>query len=87
LPGRLIVIGFGCVGQGLLPLLLRHIGMAPAAITIVSADDAGRQVAAEYGIRFITRALLPDNYRQVLDPLVGRGDFVLNVSVDVSRWR
>ena len=83
-PGRLVVIGFGCVGRGLLPLLLRHIGMAPAAITIVSADDAGRQVAAEYGIRFITRALLPDNYRQVLDPLVGRGDFVLNVSVDVG---
>jgi ATP-dependent Lon protease len=39
LPGRLIVIGFGCVGQGLLPLLLRHVGMAPGAITIVSADE------------------------------------------------
>ncbi len=84
LPRRLIIIGFGCVGQGLLPLLLRHIGMAPGAITIVSAADDGRQVAAEYGVRFITRGLLPDNYRQVLDPLVDRGDFVLNVSVDVA---
>ena len=23
--GRLVIIGFGCIGQGVLPLLLRHI--------------------------------------------------------------
>ena len=27
-PGRLIVIGFGSIGQGVLPLILRHIGIA-----------------------------------------------------------
>jgi homospermidine synthase len=84
-PGRLIIIGFGSIGQGTLPLILRHIGgLTPDRITIVTADDRGRAEAAHYGIRFIRQALTKENYKHVLDPLVGRGDFVLNVSVDVS---
>ncbi|MCM8597007.1 homospermidine synthase [Accumulibacter sp.] len=82
--GRLVIIGFGSIGQGLLPLLLRHLGMSHEAITVVSADDQGRAVAARYGVRYRVSALEPGNYRQVLDPLVARGDFIVNVSVDVA---
>ena len=40
-PGRLIFIGFGSIGQGVLPLILRHVGgLAAERITIVTADDA-----------------------------------------------
>ena len=84
-PGRLIFIGFGSIGQGVLPLILRHIGgLSRDRITIVTADDAGLAEAKEQGIRFIKQPLTRENFRQVLEPLVGRGDFVLNVSVDVS---
>jgi homospermidine synthase len=83
-PGRLVFVGFGSIGQGVLPLILRHIGIRPERITIVTADDAGRQEAAEYGIKFIRNPLTRENYRQVLEPLLGRGDFLLNLSVDVS---
>jgi len=83
-PGRLVFVGFGSIGQGVLPLVLRHIGIAPDRITIVTADDAGRQEASEYGIKFIKQPLTRENYQQVLSPLVGRGDFLLNLSVDVS---
>ncbi|HKU14408.1 MAG TPA: saccharopine dehydrogenase C-terminal domain-containing protein [Steroidobacteraceae bacterium] len=83
-PGRLVFVGFGSIGQGVLPLVLRHIGIAPERITIVTADTAGQREAAEYGIKFIVNPLTRDNYRQVLDPLLGRGDFLLNLSVDVS---
>jgi len=84
-PGRLIFIGFGSIGQGVLPLILRHVGgLTPDRITIVTADDAGRQQAEESGIRFVNHPLTRENFRHVLDPLVGRGDFLLNLSVDVS---
>jgi homospermidine synthase len=83
-PGRLVFVGFGSIGQGVLPLVLRHIGIRPERITIVTADDAGRQEAADYGIKFIKEPLTQDNYRKVLEPLLGRGDFLLNLSVDVS---
>src|SRR4051812_9108391 len=83
-PGRLVFVGFGSIGQGVLPLVLRHIGIAPDRITIVTADDAGRQEATEYGIKFIKQPLTRENYQQVLSPLLNRGDFLLNLSVDVS---
>ena len=84
-PGRLICIGFGSIGQGVLPLILRHVGgLARDRISIVTADDAGLECAREYGIRFLKQPLTRENFRQVLEPMVGRGDFVLNVSVDVS---
>ncbi len=84
-PGRLVFVGFGSIGQGVLPLILRHVGgLATDRITIVTADDAGREEAAQYGIRFIRQPLTRDNFKHVLDPLVGRGDFLLNLSVDVS---
>jgi homospermidine synthase len=83
-PGRLIFVGFGSIGQGVLPLIMRHIGITTDRITILAADDAGAAVAAEYGIRFIKQALTRENFKRILDPLVGRGDFLLNLSVDVS---
>ena len=41
-PGRILLVGFGSIGQGVLPLILRHIGIAPERITIVTAEDRGR---------------------------------------------
>ncbi|MEX2151669.1 MAG: saccharopine dehydrogenase C-terminal domain-containing protein [Steroidobacteraceae bacterium] len=84
-PGRLICIGFGSIGQGVLPLILRHVdGLSADRITIVTADEAGREEATSFGIKFLNHPLTRENFRHVLDPLVGRGDFVLNLSVDVS---
>lgn len=82
--GRLVIVGFGSIGQGVLPLLLRHIETDPDRITIITAEPRGHQVAAEYGIRFTQTALTRDNYRALLEPQLGEGDFLLNVSVDVS---
>lgn len=83
-PGQLVILGFGSIGQGTLPLILRHIGIEPDRITIIAADDASRAVAARYDVAFRKETLTPDNYRQVLEPKLGEGDFLLNLSVDVS---
>src|SRR5438477_9426388 len=83
-PGRLFIVGFGSVGQGFLPLLLLHMEIAADRITIITAEPRGHDVAAEYGIRFIETALTRSNYRALLEPQLGKNDFLLNVSVDVS---
>ncbi|MDE2052176.1 MAG: saccharopine dehydrogenase NADP-binding domain-containing protein, partial [Gammaproteobacteria bacterium] len=83
-PGRILIVGFGSIGQGVLPLILRHIGIPPERITIVTAEERGNAEAASYGIRFIKERLTRENYRRVLNPLLGRGDFLINVSVEVS---
>src|SRR5215472_7575460 len=84
LEGRLVIIGFGSIGQGVLPLILRHIAVAPQNITIVTAEPRGKDVADQYGVKFVEMPLTRENYRATLDPLIGQGDFLLNVSVEVS---
>jgi homospermidine synthase len=82
--GRIVIVGFGSIGQGILPLILRHIGTSADRITIVSAEDAGRSEAGQFGVEFIKIALNRDNYRRTLEPKLRAGDFLLNLSVDVS---
>jgi homospermidine synthase len=82
--GRLVMVGFGSIGQGVLPLILRHIDMPREKITIVTAAETGREIAAEYGIDFRIEPLTRENHRAVLEPLLRAGDFLLNLSVDVS---
>jgi len=83
-PGRIVIVGFGSIGQGVLPLVLRHLDMAPQQITIVTAHEMGRPEAEAMGVDFILKPLTRDNYVAVLDPLLAKGDFLLNVSVNVS---
>ncbi len=83
-PGKLVMVGCGSVGQGVLPLILRHIDMDPSRISIVTADGRGHEEARHYGIKFIVTPLVRENYEAVLGPMLSEGDFLLNVSVDVS---
>lgn len=83
-PGRMVIVGFGSIGQGVLPLILRHIDMAPPQITVVTAEERGHREARSLGVKFLVTPLTRGNYREVLTPLLGPGDFLLNVSVDVS---
>jgi homospermidine synthase len=83
-PGRIVIVGFGSIGQGVLPLILRHIGIPASRIVIVTAAESGRAEAEQLGVRFIVEPLVRENYRRVLDGLLGRGDFLVNLSVDVS---
>jgi len=82
--GRLVMLGFGSIGQGVLPLLLRHIEMQPAQILIVKPSAKELESADALGVPHLLVELDKDNYRQVLQPRLGRGDFLLNLSVDVS---
>ncbi|MFD1380816.1 homospermidine synthase [Fodinicurvata halophila] len=68
----------------MLPLLRRHIGLAPEDIVIINPDPAPEPIAAEFDAAYITEGLTPDNFRDLLGRYLRSGDFLLNLSVDVS---
>ena len=82
--GRLVMIGFGCIGQGVLPLLLRHVEMRPEQILIMTGDEDGIGVARRHAVPHMVTPLTQENYLQLLEPRLSPGDFLLNLSVDVS---
>jgi homospermidine synthase len=81
---RLVMIGFGCIGKGALPLLLRHLVLDPQRLLVLSADEDGRSLAREFGVAHRIEPLDQNNYESVLEPLLSAGDFLLNLSVGVS---
>ena len=83
-PGRLLVIGYGSVGRGVLPLVRRHIGISQDRIAIIPADPLGRREVELEGIAFHQIALTRENLRAEIGARLSAGDFLLNLSVDVS---
>src|ERR1700726_4992490 len=84
--GKIVFVGFGSIGQGVLPLILRHIGTSSDRITIVTAENSGRTEAEQFGVKFVKTALTRENYRAGLEPRLGRRDSLLNCSVDLSSF-
>lgn len=82
--GRLLMIGYGSIGRGVLPLLLRHIALEPARVCIICPSPAAREAAREYGVQVQEEALTEENFHQCLEPWLQPGDFLLNLSVQVS---
>jgi homospermidine synthase len=85
LDGPVIIIGFGSIGRGVLPLILRHFDVASDDIVVVAPNDDGDAILEHHGIRRIDCALTRHNYAELLSALlVGPAPFIVNVSVDTS---
>lgn len=84
---KIVILGFGSVGQGVLPLLLRHIDIAPEQIKIISAEEDGREEADHYHVPFTMVSITKDNYKEILAKNLSPGDFLLNASINVSSTR
>jgi len=84
LDGPLVMIGFGSIGKGTLPLLMRHITFDHERMVIIDPDDRARAIADQHGIRFVQTRLTGDNYREVLGRYLTPGGFLLNLSVEVA---
>jgi len=85
--GSIVLIGFGSIGRGILPLIERHIDFDLKRLVVIDPSDAHRAILDERGIRFIHQAVTQDNYRELLAPLLTEGDgqgFCINLSVDTS---
>jgi homospermidine synthase len=85
--GPVVMIGFGSIGKGTLPLIERHFHYDRSRFVVIDPDDSGRALLDERGIAFVHQAVTRENYRALLGPLLTRGGgqgFCVNLSVDTS---
>ena len=68
-PGRLVFIGFGSIGQGVLPLILRHVGgLTPDRITIVGVDHskkAAHHLAEAFNVTRVPTFIIMKNGKEL----------------------
>ncbi len=85
--GPIVMIGFGSIGKGTLPLIERHFDYDRSRFVVIDPDDADRALLDERGVKFIHKAVTRENYRELLKPLLTAGGgqgFCVNLSVDTS---
>jgi homospermidine synthase len=86
--GPIVMVGFGSIGKGTLPLIERHLDYDKSRVTVIDPKDEGRKAHCEkHNVRFIQKAVTRDNYRELLTPLLTEGGgqgFCVNLSVDTG---
>lgn len=83
--GRIVMIGFGSIGKGTLPLIQRHFDYDADKMVVIDPNPDSAAFLADQGIRHMQVAITRDNYREVLGALFADGQgFCVNLSVDTS---
>jgi len=91
--GRILITGFGAVGQALLPILLKHLRIPCGHITVI--DFADRQEMLRpwiaRGLRYIRERITPQNLPRLLAAHVNGGDLIIDLAwsigfFDILEW-
>ncbi|MCC0044155.1 MAG: homospermidine synthase [Brucellaceae bacterium] len=85
--GPIVMIGFGSIGRGTLPLIERHFKFDKSRMVVIDPRDDDKALLDERGIRFVQEAVTKKNYKKLLGPLLTEGEgqgFCVNLSVDTS---
>ena len=61
--GPIVMIGFGSIGRGTLPLIERHFKYDKSRFVVVDPSDKNKFLLDERGIKLVQKGLTKDNYR------------------------
>jgi homospermidine synthase len=85
--GPIVMIGFGSIGRGTLPLIERHFTHDTSRFTVIDPRDDDRKLLDNRGIAFLHQKLTRKNYEEILTPLLTEGEgqgFCVNLSIDTG---
>ena len=84
--GRILMAGFGTIGQCVLPMLLDTLAIEPARVHVLDGDDHRDAVRAwrERGVGYSVRRIRRDRIASAMQGLAERGDVLVNVTVGVD---
>ena len=85
--GPIVMIGFGSIGRGVLPLIERHFEFDKSRFVVIDPHTKDTALLAERGIRYVKASVTRENYVELLKPLLTAGGgqgFCVNLSVDTS---
>ena len=83
--GSVVIVGFGSIGRGTLPLIERHFRYDAHRIHVIDPSDAHDVFLEQRGVTHHRVALTRENYREVLAGIFDGGPgFCVNLSVDTS---
>jgi homospermidine synthase len=85
-PNKIVMLGWGSVGQCVLPAIPRHFEMPLDRITVLESDHHEEKFApfAAMGMHYVIHRLTPDNLNETLARHCAAGDLLINVTAGVD---
>jgi homospermidine synthase len=85
-PQRILFVGFGFVARCTLPILLKHVQVAPGNITILEMepDDAAIRPWVEKGVRLVKAQVTPENLGDLLGQHLAAGDLLIDLAWNID---
>ncbi len=90
---KLLIIGFGAVGQALLPLLLKRLGLSCRRVTVIDFADQEKALRPfiTKGLHFVRERITPLSLSRLLAAHVGPGDLIIDLAwsidfFDIVAW-
>ena len=85
--GKILIIGYGSVGQAILPVILRHLVIEPKNITVLERDNHRTLFIHRHGgsgVNYVRKEITVSNYKKELAKYVGEGDLIINASLNIE---
>src|SRR5271167_1751398 len=85
--GPILLLGFGGVGQTMLPMLLRHISINPKNITVLEKDNHLELFQKKYsntGVRYVIKEITRDNINSILSQYIKPGGMIIDLSLNID---
>jgi len=83
---RVLLLGCGAVGQCALPLLLRHLRVAPRNVAVMDFEDRGGAIQewTAQGVTFLRDRVTPENLGSLLGRHLGAGDLLVDLAWNID---
>jgi len=84
--GRVLFVGFGAVARCTLPLLMKHVRIAPSRITLMDFEPNAAALAPwlEQGMKFVQDRVTPQNLGALLAEHLAAGDLLIDLAWNID---
>lgn len=84
--GKVLMLGCGYVGRCTLPLLLKHLNVAPERVSVLDFVDARPAIADSIrkGVKFVQTRVTPENLHSTLAAYAAPGDLIVDLAWNIG---
>lgn len=85
--GNILILGYGSVGQAILPVVMRHIDISTNKITVLERGENEEKFKSRHGksgVNYVKTEIDHKNYIKILSKHVNGGDLIINVSLNID---
>ena len=83
---KILFVGYGAVAECTLPILFKHLKVAPGNVTVMDFEDRREALApwTRKGVQFVQKKITRANMASVLGKHVGEGDVVVDLAWNID---